>query len=469
MAILLPTVYRVTSHTKHVGPGTTFVAVKGMKQDGIDFIGEALNLGASSIVIQEAVQLSDATMSALERAGAQLVRVTDTRLALAQLSAQAYGNPAQQLTIIGVTGTKGKSTTCFLIEQILRTAGYATALISSVRNAIGTTYFETHLTTPQPDFIQMFLAQCVQAGVTHVVIEVAAQALTLHRVHGITFDSVLFTNFDQEHLEFYASMDDYFVAKEQLMSRVKAGGIAWVNGDDTRCAMLKNNYAHVRTYGVTAGVDVLVRMQSRDTGAQVHEGDACWQSPALLGLFNGYNMTAALCVARSLDIPDAVIHNAFHTFTGVPGRVERYSLPNGAIACIDKAHNPSSFHAILSTLRGITSHLIVIFGAGGERDKSKRPLMGAIAASFGDLVFITTDDPRSEDPATIIQEIYAGIEPALQARVVCEVDREIAIRAAYAASKPGTIIALLGKGVDEYQLIQGIKQPFSERAILASL
>ncbi|MFC1845617.1 Mur ligase family protein, partial [Candidatus Dependentiae bacterium] len=223
---LMPKTFPVACHTSRVGPGSTFVAIKGEKHDGISYISRALASGASTIAIQQDVNLSDDVLKDIERAGASLQRVSNTRKALATLSAQAHGNPAQQLRIIGVTGTKGKSSTVFMLEHILQRAGYKTALLSSVYNKIGDEITSSSLTTEHPDYLHGFFALCVDAGIEFVVMEVAAQALSLHRVEGIEFDGVLFTNFAKEHGEFYKDLDSYFDAKRLLFGQLKQGAPA---------------------------------------------------------------------------------------------------------------------------------------------------------------------------------------------------------------------------------------------------
>lgn len=221
--VVMPMVFPVACHTDNIGRGSTFVAVKGQREDGIIHIPRALELGATTIVVAGDAELSLEVVDLIHKAGATLLRVANTRQSLAQLSAQAYGFPARKLKIIGVTGTKGKSSTVFMLEHILKKAGHQTALMSTVRNSIKNTVFKASLTTPHPDYVHAFLHQCVQEDVEYVVMEVAAQGLSLHRVDGILFEAVLFTNFDREHGEFYDTMEDYFAAKAVLFEQVKPG------------------------------------------------------------------------------------------------------------------------------------------------------------------------------------------------------------------------------------------------------
>lgn len=469
-SITLETTYKVACHTDNVGPGSTFVAIEGTKLNGIEYIPHALERGARTLVVAQGSSMPETTIQKVKDYHATLVYVPNTRQALARLSASAYDYPASKLTIIGITGTKGKTTTCFLLYHFLRSANYTVAMISSAQNMIMADVFKTALTTPQPDFIHHFLGACVQAGVTHVVMEVAAQALSLHRVEGIQFSAIGFTNFDQEHLEFYASMYEYFTAKSSIFSFGTQNCHAFANADDPSYAPIKKIYPWVRSWSaLDQAAHYVGTINAQRTDVSVTIDGHTLHAPNLIGTFSGYNILAAATLAHALGVSYESMEQSLHTFDGVPGRLMMHQLPNGARAYIDSAHNPSSFTAILSTLRPLTTQLIVIFGAGGERDRSKRPIMGGLAARFGDLIYITTDNPRTEDPAVIAQEIYAGIDQTHKSKVTIELDRAQAISTAYAHSNNNAILVLLGKGADEYQLIKGVKYPFSEHAVLSAL
>ena len=438
--------FPVSCHTDTVQPGGTFVAIKGMQQDGLNFVELALQNGASRVVVSRESVLSPEQLTLLREKGAVLERVGDTRLALAQLSAEAQGYPARKLRFVGVTGTKGKTTTTFLIEHLLRESGFKTALLSTVKNKINGVDYKTKLTTQQPDYLHPFFKRCVDEGVEWVVMEVAAQAFSLHRVHGIVFEAGVFTNFSREHGEFYSTQEAYFAAKSGLLAQLKAGAPLFLNRDDRTVAQLGERYVPTVFFS----------------------GEHPYQCPALVGAFNAYNIAVAGACARALGLTQKQIQQGFLSFNGVPGRLDRYSLPNKAIAFIDYAHNPASFEAVLGQLRGMTDHLIVVFGAGGDRDPVRRHLMGAVASRLADVVMLTTDNPRSEEPTAIVQAILAGVDGQKRGAVFVQLDREHAIREAYAHSHEGSIIALLGKGPDEYQIVKGVTTPFSEREILLS-
>ncbi len=467
---LLPDIYSVTCHTDHVGPGSTFIAIKGMKDDGLSYVSQALEKGAKTIIIENQMTISPELQNKIQHCGAQLQRVANTRLALALSSAQALNFPASKLKIIGITGTKGKTTTTFLIEHVLKTAGYKTALLSTVKNRVLTTDLPTQLTTQQPDYLHVFFDHCIKQKIEFVIMEIAAQALSLHRIAGIQLDGVVFTNFSQEHAEFYHSLDEYFDAKKSIVKHLKLDSFLCLNADDKRVSQLTANascrYFSTRDSRAYAYAHLLnTNLQGLRFEINKNEGTA----PALMGDFNLSNIAAATSCLKSLGLNEQQVVKGMATFPGVPGRLNRYSLPNKATAYIDYAHNPSSFEAVLSTLRTLTPHLIVLFGAGGNRDGTKRPVMGEIASRYADAIILTTDNPRFENPEEIMHALVSGIPDHAQSKIIVELDREKAIRTAYTLSNHESVIALLGKGPDEYQLVQGIKTFFSESRILQSL
>ncbi len=470
LPITLDKVYPVTCHTDHVGPGSTFVAIKGLQEDGIAYIPKALTQGASKIIIQQDAILTPAIKTAIEQKRASILVVENVRKELAYLAARAANFPASKLRIIAVTGTKGKTTTTFLVEHLLKEAGYKTALLSTVKNRILDQNFPSYLTTAQPDYLNIFFNTCLKNDIDYVIMEVAAQAATLHRVDGLEFDSLIFTNFGHEHAEFYNTPDTYFAAKASLCKQLKPRGIFVLNRDDERVWSLQNQQMNVISFGMSKQAVFSFSIASNTLdGLHVNVGTYSLSNQALLGKFNAYNIVAAVALACQKGIESKKIEKALATFTGVPGRLERFQLPNGAQAFIDYAHNPSSFQAIFTLLRPLSDHVIAVFGTGGDRDKAKRPIMGTIASTHADIIILTTDNPRSEDPKEIIKELEAGIPAEHAHKVHIELDREKAIRKAYALAKPHSILALLGKGAEEYQLVQGVKISFNERAILRSL
>lgn len=473
--INLPSIWPVSCHTDYIGKNSTFVAIKGTKHDGISFVPEALKKGAKTIIAEYTADIPQDTLDAIQAADAHLEFVPDARRALALRAAKAWGNPAQKLKIIGITGTKGKTTSSWLLHHLLQSAGKKTALLSTAGNKIGDQNFETQLTTQHPDYLHAYFHACVNADVEYVVLEVAAQALSLHRVAGLEFDGIIFTNFAQAHGEFYSSQQEYLAAKMLIFDMGKFQAPLVINADDQTGAQLIAQYAQAISFTLEKP-HCTVQGAIKKSSAHGIEGiintagsPIEFKCAGLIGTFNIYNILGASSMALQLGIDAQNISQALATFTGVPGRLERYDLPNGAVSFIDYAHNPLSFASVLPLLRSMTDHLIVVAGAGGDRDKAMRPIMGQLMAQFADHVLLTTDNPRSENAADIIKAMHAGVPQECAAKVLCELDRQKAIQLAYQASKQGSIIALLGKGPDEYQIFGTEKIFFSERAILKNL
>lgn len=468
--ILFPEIFRVACHTKNVGPNTTFVAIRGTKDDGSKYILEAINKGATTIVIDNEIILNQELQTLILDKKINVLHVANTRKALAELSAEANNYPANKLKIIGITGTKGKSTTTYLIHHILTQAGYRTAMLSTVSNKILDSEMPRSLTTEQPDYLHEFFSLCQNNNIEYVVMEVAAQAFTLHRVDGIKFDAAVFTNFDLEHGEFYSTMESYFAAKLQIFSHLKPHAKLLIH--ESLQETISNLGFNFETYGFSENTEFPCQILQNDISGlicRIDNNSKDILSTHMLGEFNALNITAAYAICMRLGVIPTYIRSAVATFTGVPGRLNFYKLPNGASGVIDYAHNPSSYEAVLSSLKNLNknSELIVIFGAGGERDHTKRPIMGSIAAKYAKTIILTSDNPRTEDPYQIALDIKLGIPES--AHVIIELDRELAIKHAYNISNANSIIVILGKGPDEYQIVQGVKTYFSESKILSSL
>lgn len=468
--VIFPSIYPVASHTDFVGKGTIFVAIPGKKLNGISFVPTALQKGASQIVLQQDMEVDEATKSLIEEYGATLRIVQNSRKALAELSAQALDYPANKLKIIGVTGTKGKTSVSYMIYHMLLSLGKKVALSSTIEKLIDRDLVKILLTTPQPDQLHIFFDLCVKRNIEYVVLEVSAQALSLHRVAGISFEAGIFTNFSLEHLEFYKDLKEYFEAKELLVDMVKDPVKMFLNIDDPYGAQLKKKYPGCSTYSQEdKGATIYGYAHFSDSGLQLHakvaEKTYMFQAP-MLGKFNAYNLLASLGVLHSLGICLQDLMLSMMTLKRIPGRMESYKLVNGARCFIDYAHNPSSFEAVLSTLRTMTPHLIAVFGAGGNRDKHKRPVMGAIAQKYCDVIILTADNPRDEDPDAIACDIASGFLQNDSCKIYKDLNRTSAIESAYELSEAKSIIAVLGKGPDEYQIVGDLTFPFKERSII---
>lgn len=470
MHIELPKIYPVTSHTDNVGAGTTFVAIPGTKDDGSRYIRLALEKGATKIVVQQEVKVPDDLLELMVSNGVSLVYVENCRRELAELIAQALDYPAKKLKIIGVTGTKGKTSTSYMIHHLLTQQGKKVALISTAEKLIGSSLVTMDLTTPLPEHLHMFFDLCVQHHVEYVVMEVSAQSLTLYRVHGLEFDAGAFTNFSLEHLEFYQSMQEYLDAKLQFFSMIKQTKNMFINFDDPSGRKIARECPQFSSYSLedkSASFYAWTTLKVGSLELALKYDEAVYALQAnLVGKFNAYNLLVASLIVHSLGFDFRAIEMAAQTLPQIPGRMEQYPLKNGATCFIDYAHNPSSFEAVLSTLRLMTSDLIVVFGAGGARDKSKRPMMGAIVEKYCDFAIVTSDNPRNESAAAIADDIVAGFTGTPNFQHVRELNRTKAIELAYEMSKPGSVIAVLGKGRDEYQIVGHLTFPFKERAII---
>jgi UDP-N-acetylmuramoyl-L-alanyl-D-glutamate--2,6-diaminopimelate ligase len=463
--MLIPEHYPVTCDSRRVGPGSTFVAIPGFTTNGTVFIPKALAQGATRIVLATKDYTHDIA-AMCQQHGATVFLVENPRAALADLAAEALDYPAKKLSIIGITGTKGKSTTTMLIAHLLEASGHKVALINTIYNSIcGEREKSTH-TTPEADYLQLFFATCVERGVTHVIMEVSSHALSLSRTRGIVFKATGFTNLAPEHLDFYNSMEEYFAAKASIFMQTDAQSIIAINADNEWSAQaikaakeaVQKTHAAVTTFGLEGSSTpsdccMVINTASADGIKLSFIENLVVECPQLFGSFNCYNIAMAILIAAHCGMTHDQIKSALSAFPGVPGRLQRHILKNGARTFVDYAHNPSSMGEVLKTLRPFTSHLIVVFGCGGDRDTTKRPVMGSIAALYADRIIITNDNPRTEEPAAIITQIMAGIPADKQPVVTSIQDRRAAIALAAQEAHPHSIIALLGKGHEDYYLI----------------
>lgn len=453
--------------SRQVEPGFLFVAIKGLKADGHEYINEAIKKGAAAVVMQQKRALPPGTTWAL---------TPDTRYALALLSARFYGYPSSKMKIIGITGTNGKTTTASLVAAILDAAGQKTGLIGTIHNRIGERILPVKHTTPESLDLQRLLAEMADEGVKACVMEVSSHALALHRVAGCEFDVAVFTNFTQDHLDFHANMEEYLEAKLRLFKNLALPGekkeekYAVVNIDDTRAAQITGaTGVPVYTYGIKESADVRAENIQLKTGGVRFTARGRWgQRPLNLkitGMFNVYNALAAFTTAAALGIPLETIAGALASAGGVAGRFELIDLGQDFAVIVDYAHTPDGLENILKAAGDITTgRLVTVFGCGGDRDRTKRPLMGEIAARYSDYVVITSDNPRTEDPLRIIGEIEKGVRLSADERdFTVEPDRRKAIRAALGTARPGDVVVIAGKGHEDYQIIGTEKFPFDDR------
>jgi len=455
----------VAAHHEAVVPGAVFVAVRGFTHDGHAFVPAAVSRGAAAVVVERPVEVPP---------GVVQVRVDDTRLAAALLSSAFYGHPSRHLAVIGVTGTNGKGTTAHLIEALLAADGRRCGIIGTTGARVGAETVGLDRTTPEAVDLQRLLRQMVEAGMGYAVVEVASHALALRRVAGTRFAGAVFTNLTQDHLDFHRTFEAYRAAKRRLFEMVEPDGLAVVNADDPSAAvMAAASRARVRTYGIDRPADIRaaeIRLQLDGTAYAVTTPRGTLRvASRLRGRFNIYNALAAIAVALEEGVPPERIPPALAAFAGVPGRFEAVDEGQGFGVVVDYAHTPDGLENVLRTARDFVSgRTIVVFGAGGDRDRTKRPTMGAIAAALADVVIVTSDNPRTEEPMAIIEEILAGIPPAAGTggpRVEVEADRRRAIFHAIALARPGDVVVIAGKGHEPYQEIQGVRHPFDDRRV----
>ena len=467
----MPTIFPVASHTDNVGKNSIFVVIKGLSRDGLEFVPLAIERGASRIVVEKTILFPEGLLKLCNEQKVVIEYVDNSRKALAELSAQAAGYPSKKLQLYGVTGTKGKTSSVWILYHMLCNLGVKAALISTVGNYIGTYSCNTGMTTPQPDYIHQFLKLCVDSGITHVVMETAAQATTFFRLETLEFNALIFTNLEQEHGELYSSLDIYFEAKRKICDFVKSTGNLIVNEDSVYGKKLIELYRKAISFSfenVKTSYYCTYQVSNEDRvkiEIVYNQSRFLFSYTQFIGFFNAYNIAAVFILLLKEGFNSHDIQKAIQQVPSIPGRMEKYKLKNGALLIIDYAHTPSSFEALFKSLHSSSTKLHIVFGAGGGKDTTKRPLMGALAAFYGHKVYLTNDNPRYDDPLNIAAQIYNGISENLREKVTIELDRQKAIEQAIKESDNQTIILLLGKGPDEYQLVQGQKIFFSERLI----
>ena len=474
------TVTAVTYDSRQAGPGAVFVALRGVNADGASFAREALNRGAVAIV-SEAVAPRDVIRP--------WIQVPDARLSLAALAATLYDNPSEELTLVGITGTNGKTTTSYLLASIFEAAGIRCGRIGTVGYRIGEREFEASRTTPEAPDLQRMLREMVDDGCGACVMEVSSHALTLRRADRLHFAAAVFTNLTRDHLDFHRDMEAYFVAKRRLAELLPQTGIAVTNLDDPRGRDFAAAAHRPVTYAIDRPADVRpgplsFSLDGLRFDVRTPRGTLRLVS-RLVGRPNAYNILAAAATAMALDVPFSAIEEGIAALEDVPGRFQVVSGAGDDVrVVVDYAHTDDALKNLLETARPLSGggRVITVFGCGGDRDRTKRPLMGAVAARLSDLVVITSDNPRSEDPAQIIEEIKRGIvvpadrtppggTPAKSPPHVAVVDRKAAIERAIREAGAGDLVLIAGKGHEKYQVIGDKTLPFDDveiaRAALA--
>ena len=445
-------------------PGSVFVALRGQHADAAEFAPQAVSRGADVIVSERAAP------PGLE---VPWITVADARLSLALLADRYHGHPSGRLQVIGITGTNGKTTTGYLIRSIFEAAGMACGLMGTVVYSIGGEDREATRTTPEAPDVQAMLREMAERSCAAAVMEVSSHALALKRVDGIAFAAAVFTNLTRDHLDFHRDMEEYAAAKRRLFELLPDGAPGVVNADDPRGAAFRAVARTPVTYGLRAAADVTAHdvsltLNGLAFGARTPRGELHLRSP-LVGRPNVYNVLAAVATATALGVPNDAIERGVANLAGVPGRFQVVS--NGTddlTVVVDYAHTDDALRNLLETARDLApGRLVTVFGCGGDRDRTKRPLMGAVAGRLSDVVIVTSDNPRTEDPAAIVDEILRGV-PAPGERVVqaggarrtvhgpevhTVLDRRSAIEQAIELAAPGDVVIVAGKGHEKYQVV----------------
>lgn len=464
----------VTADSREVREGSLFICLHGAHGDGHDFARMAAERGAAVIVAERDVDISGNTT---------VVYVQDTRKAMEEVTPYFFDYPSRKMRMIGVTGTNGKTTTTHICAHILHSAGYKTGVIGTVHMLIGDQEYPIHNTTPDVVELEKMLDQMQREGVTHVCMEVSSHALAMGRVEGVEFDNVAFTNLTEDHLDYHKTMDNYAAAKAILFKHASQQGqtkdrkSAHINvdaayADVMMSAVSDQQVCPVHTYSVEKPSELRATQIRFDVNSShfmiSYDGQAYEVRTNLVGRFNVYNVLTAISVCLGEGLSMETILNALKDFHAVPGRVELVDAGQPFTVIVDYAHTPDGLENVLKTVEEIKKNrIIAVFGCGGDRDRMKRPIMGRIGAAYADIVIVTSDNPRTEDPDSIVKEVARGVEEVAAQKpgfhYEIEVNRREAIRRAVDIAEPGDIVVIAGKGHENYQILKDRTIHFDDR------
>lgn len=456
---------QIVSDSRRVIPGSLFVAVRGVAVDGHQYIASAIEKGAVAIVCEEyPEELTDK---------ATFVKVKDSAYALGMLLSRSYGDPSRQLKLVGVTGTNGKTTIATVLYELFRRLGYKVGLLSTVCNYIDGEAIPTDHTTPDPITLHALIARMVETGCSYAFMEVSSHSVDQRRISGLEFDGGIFTNLTRDHLDYHKTVENYLKAKKRFFDELPATAFALTNVDDkSGMVMLQNTKAKKLTYSLRTLADFkgkILESHFEGTDLLINDKEV---TVRFVGRFNAYNLLAVYGAAVSLGAdPDEVLV-ALSAMHPVSGRFETIHSPEGFTAIVDYAHTPDALTNVLNSIHEVLEgkgRIITVVGAGGNRDKGKRPLMAKEAARLSDQVILTSDNPRFEEPDAIIQDMVAGLTKADLERTLCITDRAQAIKTATLLAKRGDVILVAGKGHEDYQEVKGVKHHFDDREQLRNL
>ena len=449
--------------SRKVVPGSLFFAVRGTLADGHRFIDQAIASGAVAVVCEEIPQG--------QNPNTVFIRVKDASAALGFAAANFYDHPSAKLKLVGVTGTNGKTTIVTLLFKLFRDLGYKCGMLSTVENRINGEIIPATHTTPDPVALNQLLHEMVELGCDYAFMEVSSHSVVQHRITGLQFTGAVFSNITHDHLDFHKTFDEYLKAKKGFFDNLPATAFALTNLDDKNGrVMLQNTKAHQKTYALKSMADFKARIIENQFGGLLLNIDNQEVWFKLVGSFNAYNLLAVYGAAMLLDQDKEKVLTVMSRLSGAEGRFDYLISPKKVIGIVDYAHTPDAVQNVLSTIKDIrkgNEQVITVIGCGGDRDKTKRPVMASVACDWSDKVILTSDNPRSEEPDQIIRDMEAGISLDQQRKAFAIADRKEAIKAACHLAQPEDIIVLAGKGHEKYQEIKGVKYPFDDKQILA--
>ena len=452
--------------SRKVGPGHLFVAIKGTQTDGHQYIAKAIELGAVAILCED--------MPAERQAGVTYVQVTSTESAIGPVATTFYGDPTSKLLLVGVTGTNGKTTIATLLYNMFRRLGFKCGLLSTVCNYIEDEAVPASHTTPDPIELNQLLSRMVEAGCQYAFMECSSHAIAQQRIGGLKFAGGIFTNLTRDHLDYHKTVENYRNAKKAFFDMLPKGAFAVTNADDKNgMFMVQNTKATVKTYSIRSMADFKARIVECHFEGMYLEVDGHEVGVQFIGKFNVSNLLAVYGAAVMLGQKPEDILLVLSTLKSVSGRLEPIHSPEGYTAVVDYAHTPDALENVLNAIHevldGKDGHIITVCGAGGNRDKGKRPLMAQEAVKQSDRVIITSDNPRFEEPQDIINDMLAGLDQKQMKKVVSIVDRKEAIRTACMMAQKGDVILIAGKGHEDYQEIKGVKHHFDDREVVREI
>ncbi|MCB0518612.1 MAG: UDP-N-acetylmuramoyl-L-alanyl-D-glutamate--2,6-diaminopimelate ligase [Lewinellaceae bacterium] len=454
----------ITLDSRKASPGTLFAALRGSATDGHAYIGKAIENGAAAILCEE--------LPGEIKEGVTYIQVADSAEAFGQIASNFYGRPSEKLKLVGVTGTNGKTTTATLLYDLFTTLGYKVGLISTIENKVNKRSEPSTHTTPDAESINLLIKQMVEAGCDYAFMEVSSHAVAQRRIAGLFFSGGVFTNITHEHLDYHKTFRAYIQAKKMFFDKLPKTAFALVNADDKNgMVMLQNTQAAAHTFALRKAADFKAKiLENSLTGLHLDLDGEDFHA-RLIGEFNAYNLLGVYATARLLGQEKQEVLQALSILKAAEGRFDYVvNQQRNVIGIVDYAHTPDALEKVLSTIHQLRKgggRILTVVGCGGDRDRTKRPLMAKVACDYSDQVIFTSDNPRTEDPEAIIAEMEAGIPAYAKQKTLSITQRKEAIKTACRLAQSGDVILVAGKGHEKYQEIMGVKHPFDDKAVLS--